>query len=145
MRMDKGSERMRLAAFLALSLIAGEASAQKAPYLFDVLAKGPYRIAWDKLMKVVEPTPDWLLRFSKNFDGVSGQLTGTAIDGKAYELSFVCEPQHCATRRFEVMFEVSSKRAYGALSFDGQAPAFYGDPSPAMQAEMAKALKEAAL
>jgi hypothetical protein len=31
------------------------------------------------------------------------------------------------------------------LSFDGQAPAFYGDPTPAMQAEMAKALKEAAL
>ena len=132
---------MRLAALLALSLAAGPASAQNGPYLFDVLAKGPYRIAWDKLMKEVQPTPDWLLRFSKDFDGVSGQLVGTAIDGKAYELSFVCEPQHCSTRRFEVMFEVATKRAFGALSFDGEAPAFFGDPTPVMKEEMTKALK----
>jgi hypothetical protein len=132
---------IRLAALLALSLIAGQVSAQNAPYLFDVLVKGPYRVAWDKLMKEVQPTPDWLLRFSKDFDGVSGQLVSATVDGKAYELSFVCEPQRCAARRFEVLFDVSTKRAYGALSFDGEAPTFYGDPTPAMQAEMAKALK----
>ena len=132
---------MRLAVILAIALAAGQASAQNGAYLFDVLAKGPYRVSWDKLMKEVQPTPDWLLRFSKDFDGVSGQLVGTAIDGKAYELSFVCEPQHCKSRRFEVLFEVGTKRAFGALSFDGEAPAFYGAPSPAMQAEMAKALQ----
>jgi hypothetical protein len=132
---------MRLAVILALTLAAGGASAQNGQYLFDVLKKGPYRTGWEKLMKEVQPTPDWLLRFSKDFDGVSGQLVGAVVDGKAYELSFVCEPQHCATRRFKVMFEVSSKHAYGALTFDGEAPAFYGDPPPAIQAELAKALK----
>jgi hypothetical protein len=132
---------MRLAAILTLSLAVGQASAQNGPYLFDILVKGPYRVAWEKLMKEVQPTPDWLLRFSKDFDGVSGQLVGTAIDGKAYELAFVCEPQHCKTRRFEVLFEVATKHAYGALSFDGETPAFYGDPTPAMKEEMTKALK----
>jgi hypothetical protein len=132
---------MRLAAILAFTLVAGQAAAQNGPYLFDVLLKGPYRVGWEKLLKQVQPTPDWLLRFSKDFDGVSGQLVGTAIDGKAYELSFVCEPQHCKTRRFEVMFEVSTKRAYGALYFEGEPPAFYGEPTPAMKEEMVKALK----
>ena len=67
---------MRLVAILALSLVAGQASAQNGPYLFDVLMKGPYRTAWEKLMKQVQPTPDWLLRFSRDFDGVSGVRFG---------------------------------------------------------------------
>ena len=29
-----------------------------------------YRAAWDKLMKDVQPTPDWLMQFNRNFDGV---------------------------------------------------------------------------
>jgi Inhibitor of vertebrate lysozyme (Ivy) len=132
---------MRRIVIVALTLLSGAASAEESPYLFDMLAKGPYRISWEKLMKEVQPTPDWLLRFSKDFDGVSGQLIQVSIDGKSYRLAFVCEPQRCAQRRFEVMFDESTKKAYGALSFDGEAPAFYGDPTPAMQAEMSKALK----
>jgi hypothetical protein len=132
---------MRRLAILAVTLLTGAASAEESPYLFDVLAKGPYRTSWEKLMKEVQPTPDWLLRFSKDFDGVSGQLVQVSIDGKPYQLAFVCEPQRCAQRRFEVMFDATSKKAYGALSFDGEAPAFYGDPTPAMQEQMAKALK----
>lgn len=132
---------MRIVAIVALTLIAGEAAAQDAPFLFDVLTKAPYRNAWTKLMKDVQPTPDWLLRFSKDYDGSSGQMTSATIEGKSYELYYVCEPQHCAGRRFEVMFEAASKRAYGALSFDGVPPAFYGDPTPAMQETLAKALK----
>ena len=58
-------------AILAVTLLTGAASAEESPYLFDVLAKGPYRTSWEKLMKEVQPTPDWLLRFSKDFDGVS--------------------------------------------------------------------------
>jgi hypothetical protein len=132
---------MRLKTALALVLIAGAAAAQNAPYLFDVLQKPAYRAPWEKLMKSVQPTPDWLARFSKNYDGVAGPMTGTAIDGKAYEVYFVCKPHDCAAKKFEVMFEVATKRAYGALGGDDAPPAFYGDPTPAIQEVLVKALK----
>ena len=43
-------------------------------------------------MKLVQPTPDWLAQFNRNFDGVAGQVTNVTIDGKPYEMSFVCKP-----------------------------------------------------
>jgi len=132
---------MRLVATIALCLLAGAAGAAEAGFLFDILPKAPYRDAWARLMKDVQPTPDWLLRFSKDYDGMSGQGASVTIDGKPYELYYVCEPQHCATRRFEALFEAGGKRAYGALGFEGAPPAFYGDPTPAMQEALSKALK----
>lgn len=132
---------MRIAALLAFALIADAASAQDGSFLFDVLPKPPYRRGWEKLIKEVNPTPDWLRQFSKNFDGVAGSMKPAAIEGKAYEMYFVCEPHACAARKFEVMFDADSKRAFGALGGDGTAPAFYGDPTPAMQDALVKALK----
>src|SRR5579864_5099498 len=125
---------------LASSLIAGPAIAEDS-YLFDVLPKSAYRLAWDKLMKEVQPTPDWLMQFNRNYDGVSGPMKAATVDGKPYELYFVCKPQECAARRFEVMFEAGGKRAYGALGGPGEPPAYYGDPSPALQSALADALK----
>jgi hypothetical protein len=137
------SERLnvRIVALLAFALIADAAGAQDGPYLFDVLLKPAYRSGWQKLMKEVQPTPDWLAQFAKNFDGVAGPMKPATIDGKAYELYFVCKPHDCAAKKFEVMFEVASKRAYGALGGDGAPPAFYGDPTPEMQEALVGALK----
>jgi Inhibitor of vertebrate lysozyme (Ivy) len=132
---------MRIAALLAVTLIAGAARAQEGAYLFDVLPKPAYRTNWEKLMKEVQPTPDWLAQFSKNYDGVAGPMKPTTIGGKAYELYFVCKPHDCAAKKFEVMFDAASKRAYGALGGDGAPPFFYGDPTPAMQEALIKALK----
>jgi Inhibitor of vertebrate lysozyme (Ivy) len=132
---------MRIAALLALTLIAGAARAEDAPYLFDVLPKPAYRAGWDKLMKEVQPTPDWLMQFSRNFDGVAGPMKPATIEGKTYELYFVCKPHDCAAKKFEVMFDVAAKRAYGALGGDGDPPFFYGAPTPAMQDALAAALK----
>jgi hypothetical protein len=77
----------------------------------------------------------------KNFDGVAGPMKPARIDGREYELYFVCKPHDCAAKKFEVMFEVASKRAYGALGGDGAPPAFYGDPTPEMQEALVGALK----
>lgn len=132
---------MQVVALLAFALIADAAGAQDGPYLFDVLLKPAYRSGWRKLVKEVEPTPDWLAQFARNFDGVAGPMKPATIDGRAYELYFVCKPHDCAAKKFEVMFDAGSKRAFGALGGDGAPPAFYGDPTPAMQDILTKALK----
>ncbi len=132
---------MRLAASLALTLVAGAALADNASYLFDALRTRSYRAAWDKLMKEVQPTPDWLAQFNRNFDGVAGQFTPITIEGKAYLLSFVCKPQDCASRKFEVLFDADGAHAYGALGGRDDEPAFFGAPPPALQDALAKAVK----
>ena len=132
---------MRLAAILAVTLAAGAALADNASYLFDALQGGPYRVAWDKLMKDVQPTPDWLAQFNRNFDGVAGEFTPITIEGKAYLLSFVCEPTKCASRKFEVLFDLDGEHAWGALGGRDEEPEFFGAPPPALQEAIAKAVK----
>jgi hypothetical protein len=132
---------MRIVAVLAFAFIASAASAQEGPFLFDVLAKPAYRNGWEKLIKDVQPTPDWLREFSQTYNGVAGTMKPATIGGKSYELYFVCKPHDCAARKFEVMFEASSKRAYGALGGDGAPPFFYGDPTPEMRDALAQAMK----
>jgi hypothetical protein len=128
------------AAALVLSF-ALPAFAEGPAFLFDILREKPYRASWEALMKDVQPTPDWLVQFNKNFDGVSGSLVQASADGKTYDLSFVCKPEDCANHRFVVAFEAAATpHAYGALGGKNNSPAFYGDPSPALQAAMNKAL-----
>ena len=62
-------------------------------------------------MKDVQPTPDWLVQFNRNFDGVAGEFKPITIEGKAYLLSFVCEPTNCASRKFEVLFDADGEHA----------------------------------
>ena len=129
---------------LAAALIVSFATpvfAEDAAFLFDLLREKPYRASWEALMKIVQPTPDWLVQFNKNFDGVSGSLAQTSVDGKTYEISYVCKPEDCANHRFVIAFEVATPpHAFGALGGKDNSPAFYGDPSPALQAMMNKAL-----
>ena len=131
---------MRILAVLFFALVAAPAVAEEL-YLFDVLQKPAYRLGWDKLAKEVQPTPDWLNQFERNFDGVTGAMKPAAIDGKPYELYFVCKRAACAAKRFAVLFEAGGKRAYGALGGSADPPLFYGDPTPAMQDALALALK----
>jgi len=117
------------------------AQAQEGAFLFDVLRRPAYKASWERLLKDVQPTPDWLTQFSRNFDGVAGAVKPIDVDGKAYQFSFVCKPGDCAGRKFEVMFEPDAKRAYGALVINGSPPAFYGDPPPPLQDALVKAMK----
>ena len=62
---------MRLSVFLALlvaSVAGAAAAAEDGAFLFDALRERPYRAAWDRLMKEVQPTPDWLMQFNRNFE-----------------------------------------------------------------------------
>ena len=133
---------MRFSIALAFGLLAASAQAGETEFLFDALhGRTPYRAAWERLMKLVQPTPDWLVRFNRDFDGVSGQIKNLAIDGKPYALSFVCKPAACAEHKFVVLFDASGAHAYGALGGKDDEPAFYGSPSPSEQEAMTKAVK----
>jgi hypothetical protein len=90
---------------------------------------------------LISRSHDWLTQFNKNFDGVAGQITPLDIDGKRYELSFVCKPADCVDHKFIVLFDAGGARAYGALGGRGNEPAFFGSPSPAEQEAMANAVK----
>jgi hypothetical protein len=135
---------MRLSVFLALlvaSIAGAAAAAEDGSFLFDALRERPYRAAWDKLMKEVQPTPDWLMQFNRNFDGVSGPLKAVDVSGKPFRLAFVCKPQDCGDRKFEVMFDADATHAYGALGGRSDPPAFYGAPPPEVQEALAKAFQ----
>jgi hypothetical protein len=136
--------KMRSTLALALLTLAGAAHAAETgtQFLFDALhGKTPYHASWDKLMKLIQPTPDWLVQFNRNFDGVAGQITNLTIDDKPYSISFVCKPTDCAGHKFVVLFDASGDRAYGALGGKDNDPAFFGDPSQAERDAMAKAVK----
>jgi hypothetical protein len=135
---------MRLYLSLAFIVLAGAANAADAEtaFLFDALhGKNLHHASWEKLMKLVQPTPDWLVQFNRNFDGVAGQMTNVTIDGKLYQISFVCKPTDCGEHKFIVLFDANGERAYGALGGKDNAPAFYGSPTQAEQDAMAKAVK----
>jgi len=131
---------MRLAASFALLVLAGAAGAAEPTFLFDTLRLRPYRASWEKLMKEVQPTPDWLMQFNRNFDGESGSMIAITIDEKPYQVSFVCKPTDCAGHKFEVLFDAAGDHAYGALGDKDTPPAFFGAPGPALQEALAKAL-----
>jgi hypothetical protein len=134
--------KMRLGVSLALVVLAGAANAAEVAFLFDALhGKTPYHASWDKLMKLVQPTPDWLVQFNRNFDGVAGQMTSLTIDGKPYEMSFVCKPSECGEHKFVVLFDATAEHAYGALGGKDNDPAFFGSPTQAEQEAMTKAVK----
>ena len=133
--------RYRLA--LALVILAGAAEAAETEFLFDVLhGRTAYHAAWERLMKIVQPTPDWLVQFNKDFDGLSGQIDSVTVDGKPYELSFVCKPADCAGHKFVVLFDANGEHAFGALGGKDTDPEFFGKPSPAEQDAMTKAVKD---
>jgi hypothetical protein len=133
---------IRPALFLVSVLLAGDAVAAAQPaFLFDALqGRSAYRTAWERLMKLVQPTPDWLVQFNKNYDGVAGQMTPVTIDGKAYELSFVCKPSDCEGHRFAVLFDPGAAHAFGALGGKDNSPAYFGSPSKAEQDAISKAV-----
>ena len=137
--------QLRLIAALAAGLVVSPALAADPAYLFDALHEKDYaksyRAAWDKLMKDVQPQPDWLVQFNKNFDGDSGALATVTAAGKPYGLSFVCKPSDCAGRKFAVLFEAGGAHAFGALGGKGQEPEYFGAPSADEKDALAKAFK----
>jgi len=134
---------MRSIFVAAALLISGAAVAEEPGFLFDALRLPRYKIAWNALVKDVQPTPDWLLHFN-DFDGVAGDLKSVTIEGKPFKLSFVCKPEDCKGHKFEVLFAADGSRAWGALGGGEAPPAFFGGPNPAQQEALTRAINPVA-
>jgi hypothetical protein len=131
-----------LIAALAVSgaAYAGSVRAEEPGFLFDALRNYHFHISWEKLVKTVEPTPDWLLHFERDYEGAAGEMIPITIDGKPYKISYVCKPEDCLGHKFAVLFDAEGVRAYGALGGKDEPPAFFGAPNPAEQDALTKAL-----
>jgi hypothetical protein len=135
---------MRTTVLIAAALLSGAAKAEEPGFLFDALRLPRFHMSFERLMKDVQPTPDWLLHFTRDYEGAAGEMKPATIDGKPFKLSYVCKPEDCAGHKFEVLFEADGLHAYGALGGKDESPAFYGNPSPAEQDALAKALRPVA-
>jgi hypothetical protein len=137
---------MRFAVFAAaaLALTSSAARAEEPGYLFDALRLVKFKLSWERLVKTVEPIPDWLMNFNKNYDGAAGAMTPVTVGGKPYRLSYVCEPENCAAHKFAVLFDADGSHAFGALGGNDAPPAFFGKPAPAEEEALAQAFHPAA-
>ena len=128
-----------LCLMLACSFVLGPASAiADGAYLFDVLKKPKYRGAWNAMMKGWAGAPAWLQIFARSGDGVATPGTVAVVGDMTFEFYDVCKPHDCADNKFEVMFEKGGGRARGVL-VTPNARTFFGDPSDAEKAALAKA------
>ena len=131
---------MRIRVIAGAVLAASAAYAEEPGFLFDALRLPRFHMAWDRLVKDVEPTPDWLRNFSHTLDGAAGEVKTVTIDGKPFKLSYVCKPEDCEAHKFEVLFDESGARAFGALGGKDETPAFFGNPTQAQQDALTKAI-----
>ena len=124
----------------AAAKTAGAAKTEEPGFLFDALRSYRFKMSWEKLVKTVDPTPDWLLRFERDYEGAAGEMTPITLGGKAYKISYVCKAEDCLAHRFAVLFDADGARAYGALGGKDEPPAFFGAPDAAEQDALTKAL-----
>jgi hypothetical protein len=113
---------------------------ERNPYLFDVLKDRPaYRKTWDALLAGNKPIPAWIMRFSKNYDGVASPSETATVDGVAYEAFHLCKPHDCSDNQLAVFFTPGAGKAYGAIvSTHASAPRLTGAPSVAVGAALMK-------
>lgn len=117
------------------------AKGAEGPYLFDLMKKPAYRMAWDGMLKGAKP-PAWISVFRRTGNGVATPSTNTTIAGRNYELAHVCKPHDCGDNRFQVLFAAGGSQAWGALLEGGKQPRFFGGPSPEQRDALRRALAE---
>jgi hypothetical protein len=90
-------------------LAAAPASAGEGRYLFDVVAKEPYRTSWSRLIQPLRKAEPWLVQAQ----GVASPAEMITVDGATFEVFSLCKPHDCADNQMKALFSAGGARAYG--------------------------------
>ncbi|MHB2167788.1 Ivy family c-type lysozyme inhibitor, partial [Alsobacter sp. R-9] len=98
------------------------AAAPTGRYLFDILALPAQGAAWRAMTGTRAPA--WV----RNMQGPSAPSKAVTVEGRDYELAWLCRARTCDENQFVVLFTADGATAYGVLR-ERNRVTFYGDPS----------------
>lgn len=97
-------------------------------YLFELLEQPKYLQAWDKLIASQQGVDEWLANYSKTKNGPTSPGTVVDLEGKRYQVNFVCKTHDCGDNHFVVMFAEDDNQAWGLLQRAGKEDVYFGEP-----------------
>lgn len=114
---------------IGLLLTPPRASAQSAPYLFDLLKRPAFRKSFDALFAGERNVDEWIVAFQKTDNGVCGPSKRLQADGTVYVVADVCKPRDCGDNHLIVLFNENGSRAT-ALLRSPRGQRLFGTPGP---------------
>lgn len=117
------------AAALGFLLSLRHASAQSAPYLFDLLKRPAFRKSFDALFADERGVDDWIGVFQRTDNGVCGPSKRVQAGGAIFIAADVCKPRDCADNHLQVLFSENGNRAT-ALLRSPRGQRWFGTPGP---------------
>lgn len=123
--------RASIATVTAIGLLLSplRASAQSAPYLFDLLKRPPFRKSFDTLFAGERNVDEWIVTFQKTDNGVCGPSRRLQAGGAVYVVADVCKPRDCGDNQLQVLFSENGSRAT-ALLRSPRGQRWFGMPGP---------------
>ena len=120
-----------LAAVLCLAVVCAAAQSGPKIFLFDVLRRPDYRIAYERMLKGERALPPWMATVEATIDTTEIPGKTAKLGGDERELFTACEPHNCGGHTLVVMFSgFGTQVAKGLLSVEGSAR-LLGKPSKA--------------
>ena len=126
-----------LLASLGLALAQGSPA---SPYLFDLMAKPPFKSSFEAMFKNEKNVDGWLARYSVDKNGPATPSRTYQTDGKPGIGGWVCETHNCGPNRFFYLFSQDGSRAVG-LQLENNAQRWFGNPSPAERKTLLQVVK----
>ena len=130
-------------ALLILLASVGPVQAQgstASPYLFELMAKPPFRNSFDAMFRDEKNVDGWLVRYSVDKNGPATPSRTYQTDGKPGIGGWVCETHNCGPNRFFYLFSQDGSRAVG-LQIKNNAQRWFGNPSPAERNTLLQVVK----
>ncbi|MGD9879843.1 MAG: Ivy family c-type lysozyme inhibitor [Geminicoccaceae bacterium] len=116
-------------AALGFLLSTPRASAQSAPYLFDLLKRPAFRKSFDALFANERNVDEWIGVFQRTDNGVCGPSKRLQAGDTIYIAADVCKPHDCAANHLQVLFSDNGSKA-AALLRSPRGLRWFGMPGP---------------
>jgi hypothetical protein len=126
---------------ILVALVLATAAQAAEPYLFELLKQQPYRASWDALLNAENDLPDWVIEFSKSYDGVASPSQIIRLNGSDFRFASVCKPHDCPGNDLNVLFGPGGQPAWALLNDDG-AGRWLGHPDDQIRAAITQASQQ---